>query len=855
MLTEKWVRPADSGEPGTPVPGTKPPGKFALRRSPLHFLIVIVLAIFVSETIVMFLLDRLLPFSVWSHWFLDAALLVVLLFPILYYSVFRPLTLQVAERRRSEEELRENKTFLETIIESEPECVKLLGPDGALMGMNRAGLEMIEAESLEQVKGRCMYPLVAAEHREAFQSLAEAVFRGQPGSLEFQVVGLRGRRLWLETYAVPLRNEKNEVAALLGITRNVTERKYVEEALHASKERYRLLFDRSPVGIFNYDTQLRITDCNYRFVELLQTTREKLTGLDMNTLKDRSVLPCLLKAVEGAEGTYEGFYRATSGTAEIWVSMRTAPIFDKDESGKVLSCVGIVQDITERRKAEAKLKESESKYRKIFENLRDVFYQADLGGNLIEISPSILKYSGYAREELIGRQVLNFYYYPEDRTKLLEELNRKGEVADFEVRLKTKDDRLIYASVNAHFLLDEAGRPTGMEGSLRDVTERKKLEKQLLQSQKMEAVGHLAGGVAHDFNNILTAISGYGSLMAGKIPASDPLHVYLDEILASAERAASLTQSLLAFSRKQVIDLKPVNLNDIVLGMKKILERIISEDIEIEVVTGDRDLIVKADKSQIEQALINLATNARDAMPNGGRLTITTGESEIDRRFIQVHGYGEEGYYAVLSVTDTGVGMDKATREQIFEPFFTTKEVGKGTGLGLSTVYGAVKQHEGFINVCSEPGEGATFRVYLPLAKSSAPVAEEESATAVPSGNETVLLVEDDESARKVTRLFLEEFGYDVIEAVDGEDGLRRFAEDRERISLIISDVIMPKKKGHEMCDEARKIKPDIKVIFVSGYTSDVINNKTIPDRTMHFLQKPVAPVALLKKVREVLDT
>jgi CheY-like chemotaxis protein len=370
----------------------------------------------------------------------------------------------------------------------------------------------------------------------------------------------------------------------------------------------------------------------------------------------------------------------------------------------------------------------------------------------------------------------------------------------------------------------------------------------------MEAVGHLAGGIAHDFNNILTGIIGYATIVSGKIKEDGHLKPFLKQILDLADRAANLTHSLLAFSRKQVLDPKPLSIMDIVSGMQRILERIIGEDIRIRVLAGSDDLIVRADKSQVEQVLMNLATNARDAMPHGGQLTITIEEVEIDSHFIQTQQYGEAGRYVVISFADTGVGMDSETKGRMFEPFFTTKEVGKGTGLGLAMVYGTIKQHTGFIEVQSEPGEGTTFKIYLPSAGPALAQPAEKKKPAVLSGTETVLLVEDDDAVRKVSRAMLEDLGYRVIEAIDGDDAIRLFAEYKDAVDLVLSDIIMPKQTGIDVQNELKKIKPDIKVLFVSGYTADTLTQKGFIETGISFIPKPLRLDSLSKKIREVLD-
>jgi len=383
----------------------------------------------------------------------------------------------------------------------------------------------------------------------------------------------------------------------------------------------------------------------------------------------------------------------------------------------------------------------------------------------------------------------------------------------------------------------------------------KKLEEQLQQAQKMEAIGQLAGGIAHDFNNILTAIIGYGNLLQMKMKEGDALRHDVDKILAGSERAAELTRSLLAFSRRQIIDPRPINLNDVVKGIEWLLFRIIGEGVELKTILKHEDLITMADSGQLEQVLMNLSTNARDAMPDGGVLLFETDTIRMDEDYIKTHGYGNPGPYALLAVTDSGCGMDEETRKRIFEPFFTTKETGKGTGLGLAMVYGIIKQHNGYINVYSEPRRGTTFKIYLPLIKSEvwekgkvAPVAY------CTGGTERVLVAEDDKEIRELTRDVLERFGYTVITAEDGEDAIDKFSGSKDDIQVMLLDVMMPKKNGREVYEKISTIKPDIKVIFLSGYTGNILHKKGILSQKFDFIQKPIAPKVLLAKIREVLD-
>ena len=380
-------------------------------------------------------------------------------------------------------------------------------------------------------------------------------------------------------------------------------------------------------------------------------------------------------------------------------------------------------------------------------------------------------------------------------------------------------------------------------------------EHQLRHAQKIEAVGQLAGGIAHDFNNVLTAIIGYASVLSLKMKEDDPLRINVEAILASTERATSLTRGLLTFSRKQLINPVPLNLNDIIRRVENILSRVIGEDVVLRTVLADENMLVLADCVQIEQVLINLVNNSRDAMPDGGELIINTHPVMIGSDFIKKHGFGKEGMYALISVVDTGIGMDEKTKEKIFEPFYTTKEVGKGTGLGLSIVYGIIAQHNGYIDVYSKPGEGAIFNIYLPIVKQRRLDKKEKEIYSAPSGGtESLLIAEDDAEVRILLKVVLTEHGYSVIEAVDGNDAVAKFMENRDRIKLLILDVVMPEKNGKDVYEEIQQTSPDIKVLFVSGYAQDVIQRRGLIEEERNYLAKPIFPHELLVKVREILD-
>lgn len=377
---------------------------------------------------------------------------------------------------------------------------------------------------------------------------------------------------------------------------------------------------------------------------------------------------------------------------------------------------------------------------------------------------------------------------------------------------------------------------------------------QLYHSQKMEAIGQLAGGVAHDFNNIITAVSGYAHLIFMKLPPDDPLRHFAEQIIVSSERAANLTQSLLAFSRKQIVHPKPVNVNSVISRVEKLLRRLIGEDITLKTDLTERELVIMADSGQFEQIVINLATNARDAMPDGGQLTISTRYEEIGALHVMHRGVGTPGKYVRISVSDTGTGMDDKVREKIFEPFFTTKEVGKGTGLGLAIVYGIVSHQKGFIDVRSGIGTGSTFNIYLPAIKEQTEQSMPELRAAPITGTETVLIVEDDEDLCRFDVSFLEQFGYRVLTAADGELALEKFAGQKDKIDIVILDVVLPGISGKEVHDRILEMRPGAKVIFTSGYTPDVIERKGLSVEECQFIEKPRSPLELLQKMREVLD-
>ncbi|HBG04761.1 MAG: hybrid sensor histidine kinase/response regulator [Geobacteraceae bacterium GWC2_58_44] len=505
-----------------------------------------------------------------------------------------------------------------------------------------------------------------------------------------------------------------------------------------------------------------------------------------------------------------------------------------------------------------RLAESEERYAKAVRGTSDGLWDWNILTGEYYISARWKELLGFFEDELENH--VDSYYsrlHPDDlplvRDALQAHLVHRVPY-DVELRLRTKSDDFLRFRSRGQAEWNDEGKAVRMAGAISDVTERWRMEEQLRQSQKMEAVGQLAGGVAHDFNNILTVIAGYANILKMDLVRESPQLEVVEQIIIASERAAQLTRGLLAFSRKQAMAPQRINLSEIVLHVEKFLVRVIGEDIQLKTELVSEPLPVFVDIGQIEQVLINLAANARDAMTNGGQFIIKTGLQEPDDPYLRAQLCGARCRYAVVTVSDTGKGMDPETRKRIFEPFFTTKELGKGTGLGMAIVYGIMQQHNGFINVCGSEGQGTTFRIYLPIADDREWVLCEAIAPPVAkTGTETILVAEDDASVRNLVEMVLKKFGYQVILAQDGQDVIDKFRANRDSIGLILMDIIMPKKNGIEAYGEIKQIQPEVKVLFTSGYTSDFIQSRGV-DQGVELIMKPVQPMELLRRVREILE-
>ena len=645
--------------------------------------------------------------------------------------------------------------------------------------------------------------------------------------------------------------------ALHGIEMEEAQRR-AEEALRASEEKYRNIFENVSDFIYIHDLEGLFKETNLPFIEEMGYIEDDFVNINVKDLipeRYKHQFEDYLKEVI-EKGKSEGLMRImTKDGDERIVEYKNSLVYDK--TGPI-GVRGSARDVTERKQAEEELLKSEQRYRTLFEDSIDAVYITTRDGKFIDANQSGLDLFGYSREEMASVNALQLYVHPSDAGKFEKEIGEKGFLRDYEITFRKKDGTEMDCLLNTTLRRANDGSILAYQGIIRDITEQKKLEAQFRQAQKMEAIGILAGGVAHDFNNILTTIIGNASLALMKVSKDDPLREEIEEIREAGERAASLTRQLLAFSRKQIIRPEILDLNELLTDIEKMLGRLIGEDIELLTIPGPELWQVEADPGQIEQVIMNIAINARDAMPKGGKLTVETANVDVDGSYFRKHGIKEKqpGTYIMLAVSDTGIGMDKETQEHIFEPFFTTKEIGKGTGLGLSTVYGIVKQNNGFIWVYSEPGQGSIFKIYLPKAKGDVASEKKEQHPVIElGGSETVLIVEDDDSLRKLARTVLKQRGYKVLEAENGEDALRVSEAHDGSIDLLIADVVMPKMGGKETAERLQPLYPQMKVIYMSGYTDNAILHHGVLAPGLNFFEKPFTPEGLARKVREILDT
>jgi len=753
------------------------------------------------------------------------------------------------------DEVDEAREFAESVINTVREPMISLDQDLRVVTVSRSFYEFFKVKPEETV-GQLIYDLGNKQWdipklRELLETILpqHATFDNYEVEHEFATIG---RRIMLLNARQIQRAFGKERIILLAIE-DITERKLLEELLNESEARYRRLFETASDGIVLLEKREgHITHVNPATEILLGYSKEECIGnnlQDIGVPLDTSDFPAIMQALnKSGIINYDDVPVKTRSGQDIF-----ADIYMVDRA-KLAQCN--IRDVTERKRLDEKLKEEKAFNENALNTLKEVFFVIDLEGRFLRWNKTLNAVTGYLDREIALMKPVDLFRNHDIRriTEAIQTATKEGSVS-VEALFVAKDGRQMPFEFSASLLCDAHGKPIGISGVGRDLTERNKLDSQLRHAQKMEAVGTLAGGIAHDFNNILSVIMGYGSMVLNGLGADNPLKNKMNQVLIAAERAANLTKQLLVFSRKQVVEVTPLNINESIVVIQKLLSSIIRENIDFTLNIASRPLVVMADPGQIEQVLMNLTTNACDAMPEGGSLTISTGLEEMDDEYVALYGYGKPGRFALIKVADTGQGMDAETQKKIFEPFFTTKGIGEGTGLGLAISYGIIKQHCGFINVYSEPGKGTLFKIYLPLSEEAAsPDRKLEAGVPVMGGNETVLVAEDDASLRELTKIILESFGYTVISAEDGEDVITKFMANRERISLVLLDMIMPKKNGKEVSEAIRKVSPRIKILFMSGYTMDIIKAEEWTESGFDFIPKPSSPTDLLKKVREILD-
>lgn len=664
-------------------------------------------------------------------------------------------------------------------------------------------------------------------------------------------------------------DDDEEIALLVGVAGNISfalevldreqQRERAESALLESEERFRTAFDQAAIGVALTDSSTKIEAVNSALCEMLGYSHDELVGQSL--MSDVLTFPedlqisrkCMQSMLSGelSRCCWEERYIHKDGHL-VWVQLVTSALRDHD--GKPAQFIAQVQDITARKRAEADLRQSNWTLQAIVRASPVAIVALDPQGRVTAWNNASEQMFGWTAQEV---ESLPLPIVPADKTdeyqESLETVLGGAVFADKETKRQRKDGTLLDVSLSVAPLRDAEDRVAGVLAVYADVTERKRLEAQLLQSQKLESIGRLAGGVAHDFNNLLTVINCYTDLLLKKTDQQGSQSDALREIRKAGEQASTLTRQLLAFSRRQVLQPKVVNLGRIVEDLKEMLQRLLGEDIHL-VVGSEKELgTVKADPGQLEQVIMNLAVNARDAMPSGGRLVIEIKNIELDERYIGKGADISPGCYVMLSVSDTGTGMNEETQRHLFEPFFTTKEAGKGTGLGLSMVWGIVKQSGGQICVYSELGKGTMFRIYLPRVEAHVVLERLPKRGAIPWGTETILLVEDQQQLRQLTSRILTDYGYHVLEASNGEEALLLCNRQVDPIHLVLTDVVMPGITGVELGVRLRESRPDIKVVCMSGYTDDVVFRQGTLEPSVAYLEKPFTPEGLAAKVREAL--
>ncbi len=737
-----------------------------------------------------------------------------------------------------------------------------LGADGSLRWSPECyrifGLPVGKPVTVETFFG-CVHP---ADRERVRQKVSEASESHESYDSEHRVVQPDGRVRWVHERAVFERDSGGIATHMIGTVQDITDSREAIEALRQSEQRYRRIIENTSEGVWMYDVAGVTTFMSARMAQMLGCTVEEAVGQPIFKFIDESRRAEITSRLESRVrvlnvGDHFDFVLRRKDGSPMWVSIQTDSLFDAE--GRFEAAVAMVTDVSDQRRAD----ETRARLASIIESTEDAVLSTTLDGIITSWNAGAQKLYQYSADEMIGQSILALAV-PEHEEKQARILTAgaDGQATHFETTCCRKDGTRVEVALTVSPMRDAAGSVIGVSRIARDLSSLRRAEAalrrtegQFRQAQKMEAVGRLAGGVAHDFNNLLSVILSYASLAIGDLKEGDPMQADLEEIRSAGLRAADLTRQLLTFSRQQVLQPRVLDLNAIITGMKAMLSRLIGEDIEFTTLPGARLGRVLADPGQVEQMVMNLAVNARDAMPEGGQFTVETANVELDACYASGHLGVAPGSYAMITFTDTGVGMNQQTLARVFEPFFTTKERGKGTGLGLATVFGIVEQSGGHIGVQSEPGRGSTFTVYLPRTERDVQAASPTpEIPAMLHGSETILLVEDEEQVRVVSCAILRRNGYHVLDASNAGEAFLISKEYQGRIELLLTDVVMPRMGGRKLAELLTPLRPEMKLLFASGYTDDAIVHHGVLEAGVPFLQKPFTPDALLRKVREVLN-
>jgi len=752
--------------------------------------------------------------------------------------------LDLSERRAAE---RERDRFFS--LSADMFCIASL--TGQFIRVNPAFCEVL-GYSAEELLAMPVFDLVHPDDRAfAIDGLGSLASRDASHRYENRLRCKDGSYKWL---GWTIQSSGSQEGHVYAVARDITDQKRAEERLRASEEWYRLLFDANPLPMWVYDIEtLAFVAVNDAAVNHYGYSRAEFLSMHITDIRPAEEVPKLLTAARAPESAeFDGgvWQHRTKDGRIISVEVVTHALSVLDRPARLT----LAHDVTERRRAERELRETNDTLQTLIQASPLAIVTTDINGTVSEWNVAAERMFGWFAGDVLGRAIpiLPVEQLEDD----LRRLSATGEhsFTGYEARCARKDGTLVDVYISTA-VLRGIGGVQGTVWVMADVTERKMMEEQLRQAQKMDAVGQLAGGVAHDFNNLLTVITSYGQFLLNALPEQDPRRSDAHQITQAAARAASLTRQLLAFSRRQVLQPQVLDLNDVIGDMERLLRRVISEDISLVTQFENNIGAVRADRGQIEQVVMNLVVNARDAMPNGGILAITTRIVQLDAAYARRHAGVNPGRHVVFSVRDTGVGMDAQTQQRIFEPFFTTKAKGKGTGLGLSTVYGIVRQSGGHIEVRSAPGRGTAFDIILPQVSATVPArGEVPIGAALPRGTETVLVVEDEDAVRHIVRRVLEAQGYAIVEARDGNDALQVCATRGDRIDLVLSDVIMPGMGGRELARELGARRPGLEILFMSGYNDDSELSGVDGEVASGVLAKPFTAETLARQVREALD-